>query len=394
MQAVAAAALVVSTAVGATVIAAQNDAPAAEVQTSERPYVGVALQVIDGALTVIRVAEGSPAAEAGFAEGDVITAINDTAMTTVEEAAAAIAGLSVGDTISVTFTRDGEEQTAEVTLAAAPDRGFRGGRPIIREIINDFPLSYDAETNTFSVGELAEDSPLYEAGLRSGDVITAINGEPFEPGVILETLMQGEAEATLTVTVERDGESQDIEISADALRIFGRRGDRLEQFMMPGFEMRPFGGRGQGEHHGGRLGLAFLPLDEQVAADNGVTLTEGALVMEVEPESPAAEAGLVAGDIITAVNGEAVNEEWTLRDRIRAYEPGDVVTLSVTRGEESLSLEVTLAEPVRSAMFMMPDGMMLPFDFSEVPGLALPFGEGQLPFDNLDVAPAVVQPNL
>jgi S1-C subfamily serine protease len=231
---------------------------------------------------------------------------------------------------------------------------------------------------------------LYEAGLRSGDVITAINGEPFEPGVILETLMQGEADATLTVTVERDGESQDIEISADALRIFGRRGNRLEQFMMPGFEMRPFGGRGQGEHQGGRLGLAFLPLDEQVAADNGVTLTEGALVMEVEPESPAAEAGLVAGDIITAVNGEAVNEEWTLRDRIRAYEPGDVVTLSVTRGEELLSLEVTLAQPVRAAMYMMPDGMMLPFDFSEVPGMALPFGEGQLPLDNLDVAPAVV----
>jgi len=117
-------------------------------------------------------------------------------------------------------------------------------------------------------------------------------------------------------------------------------------------------------------------------------------VMEVEPESPAAEAGLVAGDIITAVNGEAVNEEWTLRDRIRAYEPGDVVTLSVTRGEELLSLEVTLAQPVRAAMYMMPDGMMLPFDFSEVPGMALPFGEGQLPLDNLDVAPAVVQPNL
>lgn len=69
---------------------------------------------------------------------------------------------------------------------------------------------------------------------------------------------------------------------------------------------------------------------------------DGAQVYMVLPGSPADEADLTIGDVITAVNDEVVDEEHTLFDRIRAYEPGDTVTLTVLRDGETLTVEITL----------------------------------------------------
>ncbi|HUI02250.1 MAG TPA: trypsin-like peptidase domain-containing protein [Acidimicrobiales bacterium] len=54
----------------------------------------------------------------------------------------------------------------------------------------------------------------------------------------------------------------------------------------------------------------------------------GALVVGVEPGSPAAQAGLVSGDVITLVNGSVVGSASALTDAIDAHHPGDVVQLS------------------------------------------------------------------
>jgi membrane-associated protease RseP (regulator of RpoE activity) len=109
---------------------------------------------------------------------------------------------------------------------------------------------------------------------------------------------------------------------------------------------------------GGRLGVAFVTLDEQTAQENDVTTTEGALIQEVVENSPAAEAGLQVGDIITAVNGEAVDVEHTLRDRLAAYEAGDEITLAVLRDGASQDIPVTLGEPTD----MMPGDFFHFFD--------------------------------
>src|SRR5690606_32840166 len=85
---------------------------------------------------------------------------------------------------------------------------------------------------------------------------------------------------------------------------------------------------------GVRLGVTIVNLNAETAAENEVDVTEGALIMDVEDESPAADAGLQTGDIITAVDGDLVDEERTLRDRLFAYEPDDTVTLTVLRDGE------------------------------------------------------------
>lgn len=73
------------------------------------------------------------------------------------------------------------------------------------------------------------------------------------------------------------------------------------------------------------------------------TMTEeGAEIVRVEDGSPAAEAGLRTGDIVTAVDGKAVNANHPLAERILAYNAGDEVTLTILRNGREQEIEVRL----------------------------------------------------
>lgn len=64
------------------------------------------------------VASGSPAAEAGLERGDIITKINDTTLSTTAGLSSVIGEYRVGDTVTLTYLRDGQTRTAEVTFSA------------------------------------------------------------------------------------------------------------------------------------------------------------------------------------------------------------------------------------------------------------------------------------
>lgn len=68
----------------------------------------------------------------------------------------------------------------------------------------------------------------------------------------------------------------------------------------------------------------------------------GAWIQTVEADSPAEKAGLKVNDLVTQVNGVAVDENHSLSDLIRAKSPGDKVALSVQRGTQALQMEATL----------------------------------------------------
>lgn len=69
---------------------------------------------------------------------------------------------------------------------------------------------------------------------------------------------------------------------------------------------------------------------------------DGALVMTVEPGEAAHAAGVVAGDVITAIDGRKLPDFDRLTAHIAQHEPGDRITIEVLRGEEKRTLEVTL----------------------------------------------------
>ncbi|OKJ24088.1 hypothetical protein AMK21_03930 [Streptomyces sp. CB00316] len=67
-------------------------------------------------MALVSVERGGAADEAGLRAGDIITKISDTAVTTITSLSEALAGDKPGDKVTVTYTRDGDSRTAEVTL--------------------------------------------------------------------------------------------------------------------------------------------------------------------------------------------------------------------------------------------------------------------------------------
>lgn len=86
------------------------------------------------------------------------------------------------------------------------------------------------------------------------------------------------------------------------------------------------------------LGISINPVDPATARYFGLDEVRGVVVADFSPlaggASPARQAGLVRGDIILAVDGEPVTGIPDLQSRIRTYDPGESVTLSVARDED------------------------------------------------------------
>ena len=93
----------------------------------------------------------------------------------------------------------------------------------------------------------------------------------------------------------------------------------------------------------GWLGVHIQPVTEDIAASLGMEGTEGAIVARVQPESPAAEAGLEQGDVITAVNQEPIGDTRSLSRTIAAIDAGTSATLTVWRDGEVVELTAAIA---------------------------------------------------
>ncbi len=91
-----------------------------------------------------------------------------------------------------------------------------------------------------------------------------------------------------------------------------------------------------------RLGVSIQPLTQDLAESFGLERPDGALVATVAPNSGAAKAGLRSGDVITKVNGEAIQEPGQLSSRVGLARPGDKVTLDVWRDKKVETVVATL----------------------------------------------------
>jgi 2-alkenal reductase len=91
----------------------------------------------------------------------------------------------------------------------------------------------------------------------------------------------------------------------------------------------------------GYLGVQARLLDPQTATLYNLPM--GAYIMQVQPGTPAAQAGLRAHDIITAVDGQVIDPNHDLSTVIEMHQPGQTVTLSISRAGQKLTLHVKLA---------------------------------------------------
>jgi serine protease Do len=94
----------------------------------------------------------------------------------------------------------------------------------------------------------------------------------------------------------------------------------------------------------GWIGVAIQPVTKDIADSLGLKKEEGALVSEPQANSPAAKAGVEAGDVITSVNGAPVKDARDLAKKIGAIAPGTSVKLGVVRQGSEKTMTLTLGE--------------------------------------------------
>jgi len=163
------------------------------------------------------------------------------------------------------------------------------------------------------VAQVAPGSAAEKAGLKSGDVITEVNGEPIERGGQLSALIGMSAPGDkVHLKVWRDKQPRDVEV---------KLGNATEQAEASA------GGTDEAPD-GARLGLALRPLTK--AEQKQAKLDHGMVVQDAD--GPAAHAGVQPGDVLLAVNGKPVNSLDDVRGVLKG-KPKNVALLIERDGE-------------------------------------------------------------
>jgi serine protease Do len=173
---------------------------------------------------------------------------------------------------------------------------------------------FDNSTTGGVVTQVDPDSPGAKAGLQIGDVIMEIDGQKVSDAGELQVLVGQKKPGTkITLNVLRDGKSMTIPVTLEEL------GNRTA-------EGSDRSGNGEGKMHWG-IGLGNLTpeLRDQLQAPREI---HGAVIEQVQPGSPADNAGLQQGDIILEVN----------RHKVQSASDVQQALSKVTKGEDALLL--------------------------------------------------------
>jgi serine protease Do len=159
-----------------------------------------------------------------------------------------------------------------------------------------------------------EGTPAAGAGIRLGDVIVELNGEPIESANQLTTSLAGyEPGDEVTLTIVRDGKRRAIEVE-------------LGEFPRQGQPEEPTATVESAEQ---RLGFSVQTLTSQIADRLGYDVDDGLVISRVDRYSPAARAGIRRGQLLLSINGRAIDGESDYRAAAEAVQSGDVVSVRV-----------------------------------------------------------------
>ena len=210
------------------------------------------------------------------------------------------------------------------------------------------------EVRGVGVTEVVKDSPAEKAGLRKDDVILRFDGESVTSVRKLTRLVnESSADQNVRLTISRGGAEQELSatlskrkmdtIFSSTPRIFRSDNDEdgVRVFPNGNWPDSIRGGDGPlvwtlGANR--RIGVSTQSLTKQLADYFGVS--GGVLITSVSDNSPASKAGLKAGDVITAIDGEKVTSPGDITRVLGKKETGDV-SLTVVRDKNTRTITVT-----------------------------------------------------
>jgi len=208
-------------------------------------------------------------------------------------------------------------------------RGWLGVQvqPVTAAIANSLGLK---KAEGVIVDDAQSGSPAAKAGLKSGDVITEVNGTPVKDArEVARTIATLAPDSTVKLSVVRDGQNQTVSATLSK---------------MPNERVADAGGR---DHESAtstatpRLGVTVAPARDAEGAGN-----RGVVVTNVDPNGPAAAAGVEAGNVILDIGGKPVaNRDDVVKQlqEAKAHGRGDVL-LHVKAGDSTQFVAVKLGK--------------------------------------------------
>jgi S1-C subfamily serine protease len=327
-------------------------------------------------ILVACVEADSPADQAGLSRGDVITEIDGATVNGDAALYGVLGRAEPGDTLEMVVMHGDDRRELDVTLSEQDGEPYLGVNSCLAASWGQIFADQFALSGAVIV-DVVPDSPADDAGLQAGDQVLSVDSEQVSsdqtlsdlisshaPGdeVVLEIATPGEDPRNVAVTL---GENPDQQGSA----YLGVTYQPIQ--MMIGGQGIPFGeSMGTPEDYEGFFQIfphgyeSELPEGfEWAFPEDGewgrrfkfdFPFPEGfpegmlgaVIVHQVTPDSPADQAGLEAGTMITEINGEPVEEVEAFIDQVRSMDPGDQLSLTfILPGEdETTTIDIELGE--------------------------------------------------
>jgi S1-C subfamily serine protease len=305
---------------------------------------------------ITSVTEDGPAADAGVVRGDILLEIDDKPVNSVSEIKAILDELDAGDSVNVIIQHGDDLKELTINTGEGEGDALLGievccGQPQVSFMRKGgFAGQFGAK-----IVEVLADGPAEDAGIEAEDIIVSVGEQEIASGDELKDIIRDlEPGATVTLGIRKDGENEIIEVDIELGEnpdVEGRAylGVRyhMVQFLFPEgifLELPP---------HLDMVPELDLPhfeydfghIPEELLLPEGESVM-GAVILEVEEDSPAAQAGLKERDVITQVDGERIGSVDEFVDVIHDKEPSEEIELSIVRkGEEKLvEVNIILAE--------------------------------------------------
>jgi S1-C subfamily serine protease len=210
--------------VRAVIEAAQNGS-----KSFERPYIGATFQGVTSDLAeglgmekpygalITAVAKGGPAESAGLKIGDVVLSIQGVRVDNQDVLGYRLSTAGIGNTVSVEIMRDGKNQTIPVKLSKAPevketapqvikgDNPFAGAAVLVLTPSTATKLRLKSDSHGVVVVDVYSGSPAARLGLRPGDIVRSINGNPIRSVEDMTAVLGGGRGLGWRLEVERNG---------------------------------------------------------------------------------------------------------------------------------------------------------------------------------------------
>jgi len=189
-----------------------------------------------------------------------------------------------------------------------------GIQPLSAELARSFGL--EGKRGALISEVLGEESPAAKAGLKAGDIVVGLNGIPVDSNTHLVHLVADIRPGdTVDLKYYRDGKLASTKVTVAKRTV-------EEAFVAPPRDL-------QGEK--GRLGISGQNLTSQLAGELSATSKTGVVLVEVDPDGPAEDAGLRRGDILIEANREPIRSVDDLQRILADVPQGGNVLLRIER---------------------------------------------------------------